>query len=948
MELPGSSGAPCSPALFFGRTAELERYAGEMPRVRLAVVYGPGGVGKSAFALRASEELARAAGARLAWVRCRPHESASTLAASAVASIAGETSSQPVARLLALGPLVLVIDDAHLADPGSVVELAEYLVTRNRAIHVCAASRAELPFSPVAVDHLVIKLAGLDREAAAALWAGLVSLYGPARRAPGSDGHGRLAGGNPLLIKRAFAADPVAGDDSLGLGELTPLEQSLLVDLCTLRAPALRSSLSSAGQDPVAVDGALRALERRFLVETRDGWVGVHDLIRDAVARSPWRAGPDTHARLLERFRSHPPGDEAALVELLYHAVAAHEDQLAVERLRAELDEPVRIPRSSAILDREIRDAIDRLAERRELPIELQVLRARVRARQGEVGAALAALDELPGTSVVEPDRAELAYMLGRVDRALASAERVLADASASPLAHARAIALAVEAARMAGDVPRALEMAERVTAPLELLGPLRVGLRAWARAVTFTDCERYVDAAAELETARRVLAEVVPLAAPMLGPLESALSLLVGKAGPESEDADKLFDGNLFFRCLARLLRAQEHLARGRVRRAAEIARQTWDTGEKTGLVPVASWAAWIWAEAACALGEYQAVIERVPPMVESLLEAKLVPPRVRLTLSLAEALLASGQVEPARALIAGAYQLAAHFPRSRARAEALAARAGGVDLTGQAPAAAAGDLCGFGAAEALLASAELALERGDLAAAGAAADRTFAMAMGSGWRGLACRAGLVSAEHDVRIGALEAAGRALDEHGAPARELGLHGAQAHAEALTVALARAQGREEPAVTDRLRRTRAFLRLHLDAPMAVEIATHTGRIFLPRARLDEVELPADCVVDLVRGWARWAGSTVDLSRRLSLLSLLATLAAPPGTWLTPADLAERAWQLDYHPLKHHSRLAMAVARLRGILGETTIESSRNGYRLPAAGRWAVVRPCDPM
>jgi hypothetical protein len=959
---------PRPPALFFGRDAELERFAQAMPRVRLAVVYGVGGVGKTAFALRASADLAERLGVPRAYVRCRAGESAHTIAALALAQL-GASEPEPRRAMEALLALsgVLVIDDVHAADATIVGELAEYLVTRSDRLYVCIASRATLQLSPVLVDHLVIRLGALDSESVERLWSALESLYGPSERP-----RVRAAlGGNPLLIKRAFA-EVDTGEDLLGLRSLSELEAELLVELCTIRQPGDKRWLAS-GRDEKAVEAALRSLDRRFLVEPiraqaaeQSASYGVHDIIREAVYASPWKPAPATHARCIERYRARAASDESALIELFYHAARAERDELLLELLQSEASQLRRMPPGSTLLDREIHDSINLLEQRSTLPTEIRLLRARVRARQGELGAAWRELMSLdPRTAALDCARAEVASMLGLVDQARDAARCALDDSEASPLAHVTALAVLADAERTAGRVQGAFDAIAVDTPPLALLGPLLDGVRAWLLAVTLTDCERFAEAADEAQRARAVLSASFPVEAmPLLYSLERAIRVLLGSPTAPGEEVGELFDENVYFRCAARLLRAQEHLAFGRPRRARELAEQTGSVASELGLFPIVTWAAWVTAEADCVLGDFEGLLGRVPPTLAEVVESGHVPPRIRLELALGEALLKTGNVGLAHSHLVSAARLAECNPRSLRRARALltqAARTGrGIEAV---PVIDNAQPSGYGRAEAGLFDADFALCRAEIGLATLAAKEVDAAATSFGWRELACRARLALAECALRCGDVPTAQTLVAAQQELALAEGYAPALVHAAALSALIARAQGSLAGVQLDELARrllpaivrdrswTRALFariaeRSHWREALSFELLSERGRFLLSRSQLPELDLDAELVVDRERGIVQVGGNRLDLSRRATLLDLLAALASAPGTWLTPAELALSAWRLDYHAVRHHSRLAMSVARLRELIGVETIEGGRDGYRLVEAKSWRVVRPLE--
>ncbi len=78
---------PAPPAVFVGREAELVRIARALEELRRVVIYGVAGVGKTALAVRAAHELAAERCARLAYLACRPGESAATAASAWAAQL---------------------------------------------------------------------------------------------------------------------------------------------------------------------------------------------------------------------------------------------------------------------------------------------------------------------------------------------------------------------------------------------------------------------------------------------------------------------------------------------------------------------------------------------------------------------------------------------------------------------------------------------------------------------------------------------------------------------------------------------------------------------------------------------------------------------------------------------------------------------------------------------
>jgi hypothetical protein len=943
-----SSAPPRPPALFFGRGQELERLLTQLQRVRLALVYGVGGVGKTSLLLRVGEQLAAERSTPFVYVQCREGESALTMARAALFELGQATNDleRPIERLVRAGELVLVLDDAHLADATSIAEVARYLVRRSDDITLIVGSRSTLPLSPVDVDHAVVKLGGLEPDATRELWAALEELYG-SRPLP-TAGDGSLAGGNPLLIKRAFAEMERAGDP-LGLAALGPLARELLQELCVLRQPGQLSWLA-AGRDFDAVRKALGLLERSFLVEVdRDECFHVHALIREAVYASSFAPGPAAHQRAVAAYQA-ARDDEQSLIELIHHAARAGADDLLLELLASESAQLRRIPPGSTVLDREIADSIDQLETRRALPPELVLLRARVFGRQGRIQRAWDELMSLPEeTPHRDCDLAEVAHMLGNFEVALAAARRVLADEAAPPVEIVLAFARAVDAERALGRIP---EMRALLSGGSELdkVGPLAEGVRAWMSAVFSMDAEEYGACVGQIAEARKRLLVLLPESAlPMLSSLERTARVHLGAPEPYVDDSGELFDDSASFRCIARLLRAEEYLVRGETRRALEVAEQNFVIGQELGAFGIESFAAWIWAEAALLLGQLDEVSSRVPQMLAGCVKMKHVPPELRLQLILARAHLLAGDGQRASDLAREVAARASDYPRIRSRAARLA----GLDVVAR--------LDGYAATESELLDAEEQLATGALDAAEERAKSSALTSGRYGWTELAARAGLVLAECALGHGDPDAASQELERALGSVEARGWALPRIHAAALRAGLARALGEIDlaPDVTvltsflseedrgrtwaERLFRD-ACQRLALDVPASVELVSEKRRL---RFASEPKRAPDDAVplrVDAIRGRVAVNGTELDLSKKKSTLSLLVAFVLSGDRWLTPAELAQSAWQLDYHAVRHHSRVAMAVARLRELIGVDWIESGRDGYRFRLPTRWRVLKP----
>ena len=430
---------PSSPRVFVGRSAELDRFLTGAGSVRLLLVYGVAGIGKTSFLLRAGEHLANQRSARLAHVSCRPGDAVSSIARSALDQLGLAEGSGPgddFDRLIASlrqSPLILCIDDAHRLGDATIAEDLVALANAQLPLWICLASRQALPVSPRAIDHQVLRLGGLSAREMRGLWDELVALYGPA--ASSFEDVLRRCAGNPLLFKQAFA-DPLTPppEDPLGLAQLPPAALSLLAELCVFRAATPLAALVGERSQEETLRW-LGFLARRFLVDVRSSSFAVHDLVRETVPRSLLAPGVVEHRRALDYYRSQvAPTDPVtpATLELLHHALGCHEDALAETILRAHLSQPSSVLPPSVRVDHEVSEALANLATRRPLPLPLQLEQIRLEARHGDAPAALRRLQPIVDANSDDPFVAfvlgEVAFQAGDFDLAAVSLTRATAD----------------------------------------------------------------------------------------------------------------------------------------------------------------------------------------------------------------------------------------------------------------------------------------------------------------------------------------------------------------------------------------------------------------------------------------------------------------------------------------------------------------------------------------
>jgi DNA-binding SARP family transcriptional activator len=234
-------------------------------------------------------------------------------------------------------PLLIVLDDLHLADAASVTLLA-YLGRRLPELRaLVVGTRRPIPASPrldAALERLdrggvmaaELLLSPLSAKAVRAIAVGAV----PALR--GTDVERVVAGsdGNPLLARQTARAVSQGEEPSAGLrqmvraplGRLSPAAR-LLVDMATAAARPLR--LAEAA-DLMGADTLADALEAEFLGELLDlsGDDRIrfaHSLLRDACYQElPGARRTRLHARIAETFARRP--DRSAAEVAQHHQLA--------------------------------------------------------------------------------------------------------------------------------------------------------------------------------------------------------------------------------------------------------------------------------------------------------------------------------------------------------------------------------------------------------------------------------------------------------------------------------------------------------------------------------------------------------------------------------------------------------------------------------------------------
>ena len=153
---------PAPPQVFVGRSRELASFAAASSSIRLFLVYGVAGIGKTSFMLRATDALTDRFGA-VAHVRCQTSDTVTTIAGEALAQLPGRGDAAVANDLDRLidyvrtTPVMLCVDDAHrLAE--TVIQDLVTLAGAQLPLRLCLASREALPVSPHAIDHSIVQI----------------------------------------------------------------------------------------------------------------------------------------------------------------------------------------------------------------------------------------------------------------------------------------------------------------------------------------------------------------------------------------------------------------------------------------------------------------------------------------------------------------------------------------------------------------------------------------------------------------------------------------------------------------------------------------------------------------------------------------------------------------------------------------------------------------------
>jgi class 3 adenylate cyclase len=249
-----------------------------------------------------------------------------------------------LAGVVGRGPLVVVFEDVHWAEP-TLLDLIEYLGERaiEAPLILCALTRPELLESrPHLADH-AITLGRLAEEQSGALVDSLeADLTGAMRKRVVE-----VAGGNPLFVEQLVAhADEELESALVRVDAVPPSIEALLASRLDLLASEERAVLQRASvvgrefsrgavlglsaKDPtISVEAEVRSLERKgfIRISVPGDRLGFHHvLVRDvAYAAIPKAERSDLHERLAD-WLEKTDGDELGEIEEIvgYHLEQAY------------------------------------------------------------------------------------------------------------------------------------------------------------------------------------------------------------------------------------------------------------------------------------------------------------------------------------------------------------------------------------------------------------------------------------------------------------------------------------------------------------------------------------------------------------------------------------------------------------------------------------------------
>lgn len=419
-----------TPPPFVGREDELAAVGRALRELRLLVVHGAVGAGKTRLALELDRRPEVIGSLSSAYVRCSPGDRAVAVRARAERSLDALPGS--LAQLLEHQPFLLIIDDIHHLPEDDAARLLSELGSENGAGRVMVLTRDVLPLRRDR-QRFEMNLDGLDEAAARELWIHHEETYGPTS-AEAVDAALARTRGMPLALRREYAR-AAFGEDAWDLAALPDDVRAALEAVAVVRLPAAPAAIAALlGADAEPEPALIDLVSRQLIDPIANGRFAIHDVVRDEVlslldadARAALeRAAADLvstigRGRGDARRLAWDAGDDGALGlvdpvdrmrEAVLHLVEAGELEEAAARLVEDRAVATRRGGGGEIL------ALIETIEHNDaaLGARLAGLRAEIAARHGRVAEALELAGELDAVTA-----AELSFRAGDVDHAIAA-----------------------------------------------------------------------------------------------------------------------------------------------------------------------------------------------------------------------------------------------------------------------------------------------------------------------------------------------------------------------------------------------------------------------------------------------------------------------------------------------------------------------------------------------
>ncbi len=334
---------PNPPPAFVGRASEVALLAAAVRRSPVTVVWGLGGVGKTALALHTLRRRFASQVPRVLLLALRPGCARPDLEAARVLgqAVGGridwpDLASDPELVAAAVIDLAeserwwILVEDLQNADPAAVGTFLTLFGRYARRSRLVATSRVDpgialssgttIPLGAMR-DADLVRMArrarrlsiGEATRAARGAWGSpwrLLQRIAVRGVAIGSDSDASSESGSDSATATATdsASASASAADAAALG-VSPDLRRFLVRLSVVQVPVPRASLEAIAKPPEPLDSLLR----RGLIEASGGGVRVHDVVRGILP--PARGGEFESARLRAGSALAASGDPAAVVE---------------------------------------------------------------------------------------------------------------------------------------------------------------------------------------------------------------------------------------------------------------------------------------------------------------------------------------------------------------------------------------------------------------------------------------------------------------------------------------------------------------------------------------------------------------------------------------------------------------------------------------------------------